>query len=84
MNVVPVNSMLLVEQFDKGRKRSEGGSPFVSVIASANLGIVKYSSDENYPAGTQIYYGNVHHKLIVEGSEVLVMKVDNVVAKLLD
>ncbi len=84
MKVTPVNSMLLVEQFDKARKRSEGGSPFVTVIASANLGTVKYSSSQQFPVGTKIYFGSSHQKLIVEGTEVLAMKEDNVIAKLED
>lgn len=80
MKITPVNAMLVVEQYDKGRKRAQEGGPFTSVIASANFGIVKYSSNENYPPGAQVYFGSEHQKLVVEGAEVLVMKETNVIA----
>jgi hypothetical protein len=81
--VVPVKGILLVEQYDKLKKHNSS-SPFTSVVVSNNLGTVKYSSDDDYPVGTQIYFANQFEKLTVEGQEVLAVKVENVFAKVVE
>lgn len=80
MPVAPVNNMVLVVKNDKASHKKQGG--FIAVAPSNNLGVVKYSSNELYPVGTQVYYGGHTEQLIVEGAEVLAMKVENIIAVL--
>lgn len=84
MKVVPVNNMILVERHDKGKQgKALGSNPFASVIASANLGIIKYANDTcGFSVGDQVYFGSTFQTLMVEGAEVLAMKEDNVIAYL--
>lgn len=79
--VNPVNEFLVLVPFDKPRK-SLGENPFSSLVASNNLGTVKYSSNLDFPEGTQVYFGGQYEKLIVEGVEVIAIKTENIIAKL--
>ncbi len=78
--ITAVKGYLLVERLDKVKKRSHN-EPFTSIITSSNLGTVKFSSDEEYPAGTQVYFGGQHETILIEGVEVMAMKTENVFAK---
>lgn len=82
-NLEPVNNIILVELFDKRQKRQDG-NPFASIVTSANLGTVKYSSSEAFPVGTKVYFGNKYEKILIEGVETLAMNVDAVIAKVKD
>jgi hypothetical protein len=81
--IVPVAEVLLVERLDKIKKRSST-DPFTSIIANSNLGTVRYSSNVDYPEGTQVYFGGQHETLLVEGVELMAMKTENVFAKVLE
>lgn len=78
--ITPVAGIIFVEGLDKLKKRTSH-DPFTSLVSSSNLGTVKYSSDVEFPTGTQVYFGNTFEKLLVEGGEVMAMKTDNVLAK---
>lgn len=81
--VNPVNGMILVEPLDKLKKKA-GENPFANIVASNNLGTVKHSSTPDYSVGLQIYFGSQYEKIIVDGAEVLAMKVENVIATVTD
>jgi hypothetical protein len=79
--VKPVNDFLVLVPFDKPKKGLRE-NPFSSLVASNNLGTVKYSSHLDYPEGTQVYFGGQYEKLIVEGAEVIAIRTENIIAKL--
>lgn len=82
--VIPVNGMLLVEPYDKRIKKTDHENPFSNVVVSNNLGTVKYSSSEDFAAGSRVYFGGQHERIVVEGVEVLSMRTDNVIATVKD
>lgn len=82
-NLQANKNYVLVERLDKVRKR-DPKQPFVSVITSANLGTVKFSSEQDYPVGVQVYFGGQHETILIEGAEILAMKLDNILAKVLE
>lgn len=77
--VIPVNRKIIIERNDKVKKGKDVG-PFSTIVSSNNLGTVKYSSNEGIPVGTSVYYGGAHETLLIEGSEVLAMAEDNLIA----
>lgn len=82
--LVPTNENLIVEIYDKIKKRSEG-SPFSSVVSSQNLGVVRHSSNPDYPVGTRIYFRvSNSERLLMNGTEVLAIYTKDVIAKDLD
>lgn len=77
--IVP-RDCLIIEPFDRLKKHSLGDNPFAHVVASNNLGTVKYSLVSGLEPGRQVYFGSQYEKLIIEGVEVLAMKVENIIA----
>lgn len=77
------NGYILVEQMDKVKKKSDS-SPFTRPVINTNLGTVKYSSDDGCPIGMEVYFGGKYEKINVDGVEVLAMKFDNIIAKVME
>lgn len=77
-----LNGMVFIERQDKMRRKTEA-SPFARPVANNNLGVVKYSDTPGLEAGTEVYFGGQHETIQVEGAEVLAMKADNILAKVL-
>lgn len=83
MSLQMVNEFIIVKPLDKQNKKSEG-SPFTQVVSSNNLGVVKHSSNPEFPEGTHVYFNGSSERIMVDGVEVLAMKWTNIVAKLVD
>jgi hypothetical protein len=81
VKIVPLNSMVFVEQYDKAKRRSENNNRFISAVTSANLGVVKYSDHPEFPVGTMVYYGGNRESMVIEGCELFCMKAENILAK---
>ena len=78
--ITTTEGVIVVEIFDK-REKADIMNPFASIVASANLGIVKYSRACNdLDVGQKIYFGGQYERLIIEGVDVLAMKESNVIA----
>jgi hypothetical protein len=79
--LVAKNGYILVELFDKvNRKRSES-APFIEQTTSNNLGVVKHTDHEDFPVGTQVYFGDKYTRIMVGAYEMLAMKADDIIAK---
>jgi hypothetical protein len=81
--VKTVNDMIVVVPFDKPKK-AMGDNPFANLVVSNNLGTVKYSSYPEFPEGTTVYFGGLRETLIIEGVEVLAMKMENVIGVIIE
>lgn len=67
-----------------GKAEDQGGT-FVMPEDGHNLGKIKYISDAlkevtDLREGDKIYFGNVREQIMMEGVDVIVMKLDNVYA----
>lgn len=78
--ILPQNSYLLVEIFDKAKKKTDH-TPFIDPTTSNNLGIVKYSSESEYPIDSQVYFGDKYTRIMVGGTELLAIKTEDIIAK---
>jgi hypothetical protein len=84
MSLVCVNGMILLEPYDKIKRKNEAGNPFVSVVTSNNLATVKFTASQEFPVGTKVYYGGSAERILVEGVELLATKTENIIAKVED
>lgn len=79
--VVPVNNVLIVEIYNKIKKKTPDSSPFSMPVSSQNLGTVKYSSSEDYPVGSHVFFAGQTERIMIEGVEVVAVKMSDIIAK---
>lgn len=82
--IVAVNDNLILEMAEKSKKRQEG-SPFITAMTSLNLGIVRESSNPEYPVGTRVYFrGASAEKFFMNGNDVIAVFSKDVICKELE
>jgi co-chaperonin GroES (HSP10) len=81
MKIQMLRNLVGVEKLGKSSKR-QSGTLFAETEVTHNLGIIRYIGEqvENLRIGQKVYIGNQREEIRMEGSDIMVMEVSNVIA----